>query len=59
VIEKVLLVTFAVVVGAGLLYAAAWVVSGAVYDRKMEYNRKLLRQLEENRNAEEKEIGKD
>lgn len=36
------------IVGAVMaLYAAAWVVARAFFDNKAEYNRKLLRQLEE------------
>ena len=33
-------------------YVIAYIVSGAFFDRKMEYNRKLLRQLEERKDAE-------
>lgn len=33
--------------GFGALYVAAWVVTRAFFDNKAQYNRRLLRQLEE------------
>ena len=44
----------AIIFGITGLYVGAYVASGAFFDRKMEYNRKLLRQLEE-RHYDEKE----
>ncbi len=46
---------WALVVGGSVaaVYAVAYIVSGAFFDRKMEYNRRLLQQLEEKHDAKE------